>query len=160
MEKLQKLNKRPHPISPTRLQRVCLFEKIGVIRKLLIFKKKLTGKHSLALRVHREDISGSFSKEGNPENFLMLLQEISHYNPILARHLTASFSKNTTYLSPLSQNELVEIIEINIIQSDIMNKIVKAKSFSIMADEVTSPNNEVLSICFHFVDENRHFQNF
>ena len=85
----------------------------------------------------------------------MLFQEISHYNPTLARHFSTLFSKNTTYLSPLSQNELVEVTGINIVQSDTTNEIVKAKFFSTMADEVTLSNNEVRSISFHFVYENR-----
>lgn len=125
-----------------------------LLESFFIFKK-ITGKQGLALGVHREDISYKFSAEDNPENGLMLFQEISHYNSTLTRHFSTLFRKNTTYLSPLSQNELVEVIGINIVQSDTTSEIVKAKFFSTMTGEVTLFNNEVRSICFYFVNKNR-----
>ena len=56
------------------------------------------------------------SNSENPGNFLLLLQQIALYNPILAEHLNIPLSKTATYLSPLSQNKLIEVTGINTIQ--------------------------------------------
>ena len=46
--------------------------------------------------------------------------------------------KNTTYLIQLSQNKLIEVTGINTIQSNLIDKIIEVKFFSIMAVVVTS----------------------
>ena len=43
----------------------------------------------------------------------------------------------------------------NIIQSDIVKEIQKALCYSIMVDEVTSHNKEIMPICIRFVDKNK-----
>lgn len=53
-------------------------------------------------------------------------------------------------MSPQTQNELIQII----ILRDIVKEAKQAKYYSIMADEVTSHNNEQLAFCVRFVDEN------
>ena len=50
----------------------------------------------------------------------MVLEQKALYNTILAE--TTPFSKNATCLSPLSQNESIEIMGINIIQSEVIEK--------------------------------------
>ena len=60
--------------------------------------------------------------------------------------------KNATYTSPKSQNEMIYVIGINTIQQQLINKIKDAKFHAVMADEVTSVNDELLSICFRYVD--------
>ena len=75
------------------------------------------GKQAMALRGHQEDISDISSNSENTGNFLMLVQQIAQYNPILQEHLNNPLSKNYTYLSPLSQNELIKVIGINTLQS-------------------------------------------
>ena len=112
----------------------------------------LLGKLGIALRTHRDDISDENNE--NPGHFLMLIQQIAIYNPVLAEHLNTPLSKNATYLSPLSQNELIEVIGINTIQHELIEEIKRAIFFSIMADEVTTYNEEMLSMCFRYVDDN------
>ena len=48
----------------------------------------------------------------------MLLQQMTMYNSILKEHLKTSLSKNCTYLAILSNNELIEVIGINTLQSE------------------------------------------
>ena len=44
------------------------------------------------------------------------------------------------------------MIGINTIQQQLINEIKDAKFRAVMADEVTSVNDELLSICFRYVD--------
>ena len=60
--------------------------------------------------------------------------------------------KNATYISPKSQNEMIDVIGINTIQQHLINEIKDAKFHAVTTDEVTSMNNEVLSVCFRYVD--------
>ena len=57
------------------------------------------------------------------------------------------------YISPRIQNEIVDIIGKCTIQKSILEEIRKAKLFSVMADEVTSHNKEIMPLCIRFVDE-------
>ena len=60
-------------------------------------------------------MSSSSSIEDNCGNLLILLQEIPHYSP--------------TFVDPTrSQTELIEIIGINTIQSDLIHEIVKLQN--------------------------------
>ena len=54
----------------------------------------------------------------------------------------------------MSQNELIEATGINRAQRELIEEITRAKFFSIMADEVTTHNEEMLSICFRYVNQN------
>ena len=58
-----------------------------------------------------------------------------------------------TYLSPDIQNELINIIGKEIIQSEIVEEIKDAKFFSIMADEAATHNKEQCAFCVRFVDK-------
>ena len=55
--------------------------------------------------------------------------------------------KNATYFSPDIQNELV-----NLILNSIAGKIMDLKFLSMMADGVTSRNNEVCAFCLRFIE--------
>ena len=77
---------------------------------------------------------------------------MSKHNEILRKHLETPAMKNATYVSPQTQNELLEIMGKQVILKDIVNEINRAKFYSIMADEVTSHNVEHLAICARFVD--------
>ena len=61
--------------------------------------------------------------------------------------------KDVTYLSPKSQNELIDIIGIRIIQKKLVDEIIEAGMHSISADEVTASNDEILSICLRYVNK-------
>ena len=54
-------------------------------------------------------------------------------------------------MSPTSQNELIEIIEKRIIQKKFVEEIKDAQYHSVLADEVTSSNDEILSIYIRYI---------
>ena len=63
-------------------------------------------------------MEGREDKDNNPGNFIEFLQEIANYSPELAEHVEKPASRNATYLSPQSQNELIGVIGINSIQNN------------------------------------------
>ena len=111
----------------------------------------LLGKQGLGLRGHREGPKAAAGK--NQGNFLALVREIAHYYPLLKKHLEDPLRKDVTYLSPKSQNELIDIIGIRIIQKKLVDEIIEAGMHSISADEVTASNDEILSICLRYVNK-------
>ena len=110
----------------------------------------LLGKQGLALRGHRESSDASH----NQGNFLTLVNEIPHYYPLLKNHLEDSLRKDVKYLGPKSQNELIGIIDKKLIQRRIVEEIIEAGVHSISADEVTTCNDEMPSICLRYVNNN------
>ena len=60
--------------------------------------------------------------------------------------------KNATYIRHRSQNEMIEVIGKHIIQQDLIDEIKAAHFHTLICDEVTSSNNEILSLCERFVD--------
>ena len=115
----------------------------------------LIGKQGIALQVHREELD-DLKPDNNPGNFLSILTEVAHYYPVLQEHLEEPFRKDVRYLSPTIPNEMIDIIGKNIIQARLVDGVEKAGMHSISADEVTSSNDEILSICTRYLDE---FQN-
>ena len=115
----------------------------------------LIGKQGIALQVHREELDDS-KPDNNPGNFLSILTEVAHYYPVLQEHLEEPFRKDVRYLSPTIPNEMIDIIGKNIIQATLVDGVEKAGMHSISADEVTSSNDEILTICTRYLDE---FQN-
>ena len=75
---------------------------------------------------------------------------------LMQENLEEPFQEDVTYLSPTSQNEMIDIIGKNIIQATLLDGVKKAGMHSISADEVTSSNVEILSICVRYLDR---FQN-
>ena len=112
------------------------------------------GRQCIALRGDIERMD----QPGNPGNFLAMLKLIANYDPILKGHLENPRQRNATYVSPRIQNEIIDIIGKNIIQKSILEQIRKAKYFSIMVDEVTSHNTEVMPLCIRFVDSDKHIR--
>ena len=102
----------------------------------------------IALRGDKENLN----TPGNPGNFLARLKTLGNYDPVLKNHLESPEMKNVTYMSPKTQNELLDIMAKDIILSDLISEIKGAKLYSIMADEVTSHNTEQLPLCVRFVD--------
>ena len=75
--------------------------------------------------------------EWNPgRNLITFLKKIIQYFPELENHLKDPLMKNATYTSPKSQNEMINVIEINTIQQQLINEIKDTQFHSIMADEV------------------------
>ena len=75
---------------------------------------------------------------------------------MLQEHLEEPFRKDVTYLSPTSQNEIIDIIGKKIIQEALLDGVKKPGMHSISADEVTFSNDESLLICMRYLHE---FQN-
>lgn len=115
----------------------------GRISEAILF----CGRQCIALRGHSENLS----KEGNHGNFLAFLMEVAKYDPLLEKHLQP-LRRNVSYLSPRSQNELIEVIGNRQIRAHILNEVREAKFFAVMADEVTSHNREHMALCVRFVD--------
>ena len=92
---------------------------------------------------------------GNPGNLLALLKPLSVNNSLLREHMESPVMKNAKYLSPRTQNEIVEVLGKHIILRNIINEVKKAVSYSVLADEVTSHNREHLALCVRFVDDKK-----
>ena len=89
--------------------------------------------------------------------FYLLLQKLHTINyPVLQEPLEEPFRKEFTYLSPTSQNEMIDIIGKNIIQATLLDGVKRDGMHSISANEVTSSSDEILSVCIRYLDE---FQN-
>lgn len=82
---------------------------------------------------------------------------IANHDNILKQHLDniQLSSRNITYLSPLIQNKIIEIIGRDIILKNLLEEIKAAKLYSVMADEVTSHNKEQLALCARFIDKSK-----
>ena len=57
-------------------------------------------------------------------------------------------------LSPRTQNKIISVIGYDVVCAKIISEVKKARFYSIMADEVSSHNEEHLPLCLRFVDEN------
>ena len=77
-----------------------------IIRAIIFLAKQ-----GLALRGHREEISSN----GNPGNFLALLKSYAEADDVLHAHLYKPRARNATYLSPTSQNQIINLIGLDII---------------------------------------------
>ena len=109
------------------------------------------GRQCIALRGDVEKID----QPGNPGNFLAMLEQVANYDPVLKGHLGNPRQRNATYVSPKIQNEIIDIIGKNIIQKSILEQVRCANFFSVMVDEVTSHNTEVMPLCIRFIDSDK-----
>ena len=66
--------------------------------------------------------------------------------------MEGSLRKNVKYLGPKSHNELIDIIGKKLIQRRIIEEIIEAGVHSVSAYEVTTCNDEILSICLRYVN--------
>ena len=84
---------------------------------------------------------------------MALLKSYAEVDSVLHNHLNQPKARNVTYLSPASQNEVINVIGYDIIGANLIAEVKKARFFSILADEVSSHNIEHLALCLRFVDE-------
>lgn len=69
----------------------------------------------------------------NRGNFIELLYLLAQYSPELEQHLQRHEKKtNVTYISPKSQNELLQLIGVECIRSNLVKDIQEAKFYSIL----------------------------
>ena len=114
----------------------------------------LMGKQGLAFRGTHENIGESAQKR-NPGNFLAIAQEIAHHNLALRDYIEAPFRKDVNFLRLKTQNELIEIIGTKCIQERLVKEMRAAKYHSILVDEVTSSNQEFLSVVARHLNEEK-----
>ena len=89
----------------------------------------------------------------NPGKFLALLKSYAETDSTLSKHLYHPQAKNATYISPQSQNDIINAIGYYIILAGIVDEIKNSQFFSVIADEVSSHGVEHLPICLRFVDK-------
>ena len=58
-------------------------------------------------------------------------------------------------MNPTSQNKLIEIIGKQIIQKRFIQEIKDAQYHSVSADEITSSNDQILSICMRHLNKEK-----
>ena len=111
------------------------------------------GKQGLPFRGDNKDLN--ITK--NPGNFLALrvfLRVILFFFD----HLNKPRAKNATYISPRSQNEIINVIGHDIILANIVAEVKQSKFYSVLADEVNCHNVEQLPVCLRFVDSEGSFR--
>ena len=111
----------------------------------------------MALRGHRQSIEPD-DPGTNPGNFIALLKLQSEKDKILHEHLTAPMMRNATYIRADSQNEKINVIGHKIIQEDILAEICEANFQAVMADEIRSHNDEIMSICIRLIEKNKNIR--
>ena len=136
------------PIGTMDAKRIANIAQNRVILKFIIEATLFCAKQCIALRGDCEDLESS----KNPGNFLSILKLMANHNDNLHTHLYSPAMKNATYISPRTQNELLNIMGRHIVLFGIVQEIKTAKFYSILADEVTSHNTEHLALCTRFVD--------
>jgi hypothetical protein len=140
--------------NPQKTIDVCLSTKLGNniqqnrhIVKCCVESVLFCGRQNIALRGDNEKLD----HPGNPGNFLAYLKDMARRDPLLKSHLEHPRLRNATYLSPQIQNEIIDVLGRKIIQQGILGNVNKAKFFSIMADEITSFNKEIMPLCVRYV---------
>jgi hypothetical protein len=88
--------------------------------------------------------------EGNLRALLQLMVECN--DDVLKQHL-ATTGKNATYISPVSQNVLIESMS-TVMQRKILAEVQQAKYFAVLADETTDfSQQEQLAVCLRYVKD-------
>ena len=132
-------------------------ENVGKNREILKWLIKvniLCAKQCIAFRGHREDINSS----QNPGNFLGILTLLAETNELLRGHIENLSRKNATYLSPLIQNEITNIIGKDLLQANLVKDINRARFFSILADEIESHHFGQLPLFIRFADDDNNIR--
>ncbi|KAK0138714.1 Zinc finger MYM-type protein 1 [Merluccius polli] len=105
---------------------------------------KFLGKQNIPFRGHDEGISSD-----NHGNFLECINLLKEFDPFLQSYSAPS---HCTYLSPSSQNEVIQCCAQEI-AATIVREIKEAGMFSVMADEARDGSTEQLAVCVRYVAE-------
>ena len=145
---------KPETELPNQLdqRRVVNIEQNRKILKSITHAVLFCGRQCIALRGDNEDI---IAGEGNPGNLLALLKLLAVHDDALRAHLDSPAMRNATYLSHRTQNEIIEVLGQHNILKDIIEEIKQAQFYAILADEMTSHNQEYLVLCVRFVAEDK-----
>jgi len=105
-------------------------EKWKAILKILFDVILFCAKNNLALRGTDEQIG-----KPNCGIFLSTLELLSHYNPILAKHIEEVNAKNNviSYFSPQIQNKIISLLGKST-REKLLNRVKESKYYSIMFD--------------------------
>ena len=146
----------PHQNIDARLnkERLQNIQENRYILKFCVESILFCGRQCIALRGDAEKLDMPV----NPGNFLAMVRLLSNHDPILKAHLEKPRLRNATYMSPDVQNQIIDVIGKQIIQKDLVNEIIHAEYYSIMVDEVTSHNQELMPLCIRFVDGNHNIR--
>uniref|UniRef100_A0AAR2IPQ8 TTF-type domain-containing protein n=1 Tax=Pygocentrus nattereri TaxID=42514 RepID=A0AAR2IPQ8_PYGNA len=101
------------------------------------------GKQGIAFRGHKEG-----EESNNKGNFMECMQLLEEFDPFLQTYKPPSC---VTYLSPSSQNEMIQSTS-EVITSVIVSEIKAAKMYSIMVDEARDHHSEQLALCVRYVN--------
>jgi hypothetical protein len=123
------------------------------------------GRQNIALRSHRDDGNLMDVKDDNDTadisivkkdgNFRALLKfRIDSGDDLLRNHLETAGS-NATYISKMTQNELIKAAG-GVIRNKILSRVAAARFFAILADETTDASrSEMMTFCVRYTDENK-----
>lgn len=100
------------------------------------------GKQGIAFRGHNET-----APSVNQGNFLELMKLLEQFDPFLQNYKAPS---NSTYLSPSSQNEIIECCAGEVTAS-IIEEMKESKMYAVMADEARDGHVEQLAVCVRYV---------
>ncbi|XP_033997508.1 zinc finger MYM-type protein 1-like [Trematomus bernacchii] len=101
------------------------------------------GKQGIAFRGHNEA-----AESDNKGNFMECMKLLENVDPFLQTYKPPSC---VTYLSPSSQNEMIESTA-NVIMARIISEIKEAKMYSVMVDEARDNHTEQLALCVRYVN--------
>ena len=132
-------------------KRIANIERNRAVLKSIVRAILFCGRQCIALRGDSEQLD----TPGNPGNFLSLLKLLSVHDRTLQNHFESPPMRCVTYMSPQTQNEVIEVIGKHIILRRVVDDLKASKFYAISADEVTSHNVEHLAICARFVDSNK-----
>ena len=94
-----------------------------IVRAILFLAKQ-----GLPFRGNVEDIT----LNSNPGNFLALLKSYAETDSTLSKHLYHPQAKNATYISPQSQNDIINVIECDIFLAGIVDEIKDSQFYSVI----------------------------
>ena len=107
-----------------------------------------SGTLSIPVRDQLQQLSHLDYSEGNLRALLQLMIDCD--DEILRKHFRTA-PKRATYISPLSQNQIIDAIS-NVMQRKIVSEVQNAQFFTLLADETTDfSKQEQLSVCLRYV---------
>ncbi|KAF3851675.1 hypothetical protein F7725_013447, partial [Dissostichus mawsoni] len=101
------------------------------------------GKQGIAFRGHNE--AGESDNKGH---FMECMKLLENFDPFLQTYKPPSC---VTYLSPSSQNDMIESTA-DVIMARIISEIKEAKMYSVMVDEARDNHTEQLALCVQYVN--------
>ncbi|KAF3844167.1 hypothetical protein F7725_013508, partial [Dissostichus mawsoni] len=102
------------------------------------------GKQGIAFRGHNE--AGESDNKGH---FMECMKLLENFDPFL--QTTYKPPSCVTYLSPSSQNDMIESTA-DVIMARIISEIKEAKMYSVMVDEARDNHTEQLALCVQYVN--------